>query len=208
MPDVPDGGGKTEEDRSATRAAQEAMLDRLAEEDVVTDMELKHDVYSEHPIGYDSKSAWWSEFAEPFLTAHNSAEALDSSKRRWGGSVTDSDPTPDIDDVTSEEDFPNVPDTDDAGEGREQRYANIVGDVYWDTSNRWLPVELLGLGLFLIPPDLMGEWFPWFWAWLYESNAEAFVWFGMNYQTVGAIIFFAAMFNRLKLNAGGRPESD
>lgn len=65
---------------------QPALLDAIAsymdEYPVVTDHELKYNVYPDHPLGFDDRDEWWN-FVETELESHSKFEQLDTTGRRW-----------------------------------------------------------------------------------------------------------------------------
>lgn len=65
---------------------QRALLDAIAlymdESPVVTDHELKYNVYPDHPLDFDDRTEWW-DFVETELESHSKFEQLDATGRRW-----------------------------------------------------------------------------------------------------------------------------
>jgi hypothetical protein len=200
MPQRPEDA---DEGRSPAATAREAVLDRLDAEDVVLDSELQHDVYPDHPAGYEDRSAWWAEFVLPFLRDHDGVEALDSSERRW--SFDHPDDRVEGRGQEAEETDPSPGPSSDGADGdtaASGRYAHLFGDVYWDTSRFYLAGEILAIALLVIPPDKMGEWFPGFWLWLLRTDFGLGVWFANNYQSVGIMLLVGVLLSRITVNPG------
>jgi hypothetical protein len=70
----------------------ELIKDRIAESyepgQVITDRDIKQDVYDVRRFGHDSADQWWSESGLEFFTYSDLIEQCDSTGRRWR--VTDS----------------------------------------------------------------------------------------------------------------------
>jgi len=65
----------------------ELIKDRIAESfdpgEVITDRDIKRDVYDTRRFGYDTADQWWSESAVDFFNNSDLIEQCDSTGRRW-----------------------------------------------------------------------------------------------------------------------------